>query len=512
MLVVLAAGGAAGCGGGGATGKTLALLPSNTTFVAGIDLVKLRASTLWSEGERLVKGLAKDGAAAAELDAAGAKLKEAKKGARIGPEDVSAVAFGATFDDHGGAWAVLVTADDPSEKGLVKLLFEEKEVDKDEVGGLTVWTRAGKDVPDGSRMALCMIDAHTFAFGVADYVEEIAELHAGGKAKKSAADNEKLAAAVKRVDGGAAAWAALVVDDALEEELARAPVKHLDDASGAAASLTLAKGVALGVRIAFAKKEDATDAVEALDAAARDAKKSARDLKERVPWLKILFEALKIEAAGNEAVATLALSDDDVAAIAKWARKEGAGALALLGGGGFGTGGIAAVGGECRALLACFADAKILVPDDMRALETEVTRAVDARDELVCRSTAAGIGSLIKTRGYVPASECGTGGSGKPPEPPIPLYPEPKPPAAGDCRAYIDCMRALARAYRASSMPSREDIAKAMDDGASAMEKSVGDFPSASLDEGCKSGMGALREMSKSMDSIPDFVFPDECR
>jgi hypothetical protein len=502
----------AGCGGGGGAGKTLALLPSDTSFVAGIDLVKLRGSALWSEGERLVKGLAKDGGTARpELDGLAAKLKEAKKTARIGPEDVSAVAFGASIDDHGSAWAVLVTADDPSEKGLVKLLFAEAEVDRDEVGGLTVWTLAAKGVPDRWRMALCMIDAHTFAYGVADYVEEIAELHAGGKAKKSAADNEKLVAAVKRADAGAAAWAAFAMNDTIEEELARAPVKHLDDATGAAASLALAKGVALGVRIAFAKMEDAKDAAEALDAAARDAKKSARDLKERVPWLKTVFEALKIEAVGAEAVATLALTDDDVTAIAKWARKDPAAALSFLGGRGFGDGGIATVGGECSALLACFADAKIWAADDMRALESEVTRAVDARDELVCGSTAKGIASLLETRLLTVPTSCGGPGSGKPPPPP-PDPPRPISALGGDCRAYVDCMRGLARAYRASSMAGREDIAKAMEDGASTMEKSMTDYPGSTWDATCKSGMSALRDMSKSMDSIPDFVFPDECR
>ncbi|HEV8324211.1 MAG TPA: vWA domain-containing protein [Myxococcota bacterium] len=351
VAALVAVGLLAGCGGGG--GAALKMFPDDTAVVGGFDMSKSKGTPLWSAGEDLVKTFAKDDAVKAGLEEVQDKLKKFTKKTGLDPlKDIQTVTWGFTMPEKGDPQgAAIVTGAEFDESKLVDYFEEESktDLDKDEVKGVKVYK--AKD------MEFAFLDKKTLIVGSPDFIDAMLELK-GGKGK-SAAENKELAAALKKVESGAAAYLAGAVTEEMQKSMKAGPVKGLDDAVDFAASLLLAKGVKVVAKIGFEKKEQASDVVEGMEKAAKEYKKSAKDAGEAMPWMKDVVESYTLEAKGNDAVLTVDISEDLLGKMVKWAKKEGKDTLPMMmmgmmggampkpdgGGGGGGGGGLDLGGG-----------------------------------------------------------------------------------------------------------------------------------------------------------------------
>ncbi|HEV8320657.1 MAG TPA: hypothetical protein VG389_03525 [Myxococcota bacterium] len=312
------AAGAAGCGGGGGS-AALKMLPSDTKVVVGVDLNKARGTGVWETGTDVLRSLAKDDTVGGSLDKVKETLKDFEKKTGMDPvNDLTYVIFGfaEVKGDLQGA-AIITSKTDLDEDAIFDFMEEEtgSDLDKDEVKGMKVYSDTKGN---GS---YCLFDKRTFVMGDHDWVDSMVELK-NGKGK-SAGDNKELAAAMKKVEGGAAVWFAAGVDDDLQDELRDTPVKGLDDATDFTGAVTLTKGIKAALRIGFAKKEDAEDVAGKLEDFAKGTKKMAKAMSEGMPFMKDLLEAYKIEAKGTDAVVTVDVGEETVDDIAKWLKKDG---------------------------------------------------------------------------------------------------------------------------------------------------------------------------------------------
>jgi len=330
-LVVLAAL-AGACGGGG--GNALKMLPSDTNVVMGFDLGKAKGTAVWKAGEDLYKTFAKDDAMKASMEDGLDKVKKFTKKTGLDPmEDLATVTVGLTaiagMGDGPQQAAIITLKKDADEKDIVDYIEEETktDLDKEEVKGMNVYSM-------GKEGSFAFFDKKTIVAGSPDFVSEMVELK-GGKGK-SASENKELAAAMKKVEGGSAAWFAMAVTEDMAKGMKGAPVKGLDDATDVSASVNLSKGIKIVAKIGFEKADQASDVVDELEKMAKEGKKSAKDMGKDMPFMKDLVEAYKIEAKGNDATITIDITEDTLADVVKWAKKSGKDMLPMLMGGGMG--------------------------------------------------------------------------------------------------------------------------------------------------------------------------------
>jgi hypothetical protein len=467
MLAAAAAGAAAalvaGCGGAPAGSAALKILPSDVRLVVGLDLAAARASAPWADGETLVHKWSKDEASRAPFEAIDDARNELRKKLGLDPLlELATVVVGVTVPKRGDPEVVaVITAAAGArfdEEGLVDWVESKAgDLDHEEMWGAKIYER--KAAPDlvlhdtlavgTGAFSLFLADERTLVVGSPDAVEAVAGLRAGRG--KSAATDSALAAAVKRVEGGAALWAAAATNDVVEDALRHGPLKGLDDATDATVSVVAAKGVHVGARLGFKKAEDASGVAEALDEAVRALGKEAKALHEHVPWLRAVYEAYASRASGTDVLLTVDLGEDVLADVAKWARKEGPGVMDL------GLGSFPGFGEKTGVAP---------TPPAPFAPDGPATAVVEAK---------------------------------------------PAPAGSGACARYASCLHGLARAYGASSFSGAREAGDAMEKAALEMEKTL--VPAgAGADESCKMGLDALREAMPSFSSMPGFVFPDECK
>jgi hypothetical protein len=297
LLVVMSLAGA--CRGGcrrqaPARDPLLAALPENTTFVASVDVARIRATSLWTRV-----------AALADENPADRKSLQ-RLTERTGLDPLRQIhRIVAAFPDDArssGQFALVIEGEGFDEQRLIAYARAE--------AGAKLEARAhGRRTLYGSgNTAGFFLGKNRFVLGAGGWAEAMADLADGGKG--SAADNVELLNLVRRVDPGRALWFAAVVPVDLRKSLMADPkLQSAGSVTRLAASGDLGPGLNAELVADLSNAADAAALVAKIQTSVKEWKRNARVL---MMGLGPYLDALSARADGPALRVTLALAEPQV--------------------------------------------------------------------------------------------------------------------------------------------------------------------------------------------------------
>ena len=290
--------------------RLLAGLPESTTFVASVDLARVRATSLWSRV-----------AAVAQENPADQKTLQ-RLTERTGLDPLRHIhRIMAAFPDdarQSGQFALVIEGEGFDEQRLVAYA-------RAETGAKLEGRRHGRHTLYGSGgTSGFFLGQNRFVLGAGGWADAMADLADGGKG--SAADNAELLHLVKRVNAGRALWFAAVVPMDLRRSLMKEPkLESAGSMTRVAASADLGPGLEAEL---VADLSNAADAARLLARIQTTLKEARRNAKVLMLGLGPYLDALDARADGPALRVKLTLAEpqvrdliDRLGAVARLARK-----------------------------------------------------------------------------------------------------------------------------------------------------------------------------------------------
>jgi len=311
LLVLLVAGCRGGCRREApAPELLLARLPRGATFVAAVDLARVRTTALWSR-----------------ISAQAEESPEDKKSLqrlteRTGLDPLKQIhRIVAAFPDNArqsGQFALLIDGEGFDEQRLVAYAREQG-------GKIETRARNGRTLYTSGSTAAFFIGQTRFVLGGGGWAEAMADLAPAGPG--SAADNPEMVRLVERVDRGRALWFAAVVPADLRNGLQADPkLASAASISRLAASADLGPGLNADLVADLSNAADAQALVARIQTTVRESKRNAKML---MLGLGPYLDALDARADGPTVRVSLALAEgqvkdliDRLGGLARLARKK----------------------------------------------------------------------------------------------------------------------------------------------------------------------------------------------
>jgi hypothetical protein len=277
LLLVLVAGGS-GCRRARAPDSLLSRLPRATTFVASVDLARVRATPLWSRISAQAEESPED------------KKSLQKLTERTGLDPLRQIhRIVAAFPDNArssGQFALVIDGEGFDEQRLVAYAREQgAKLEARPRGRRTLWV--------SGNTAGFFLGPTRFVLGASGWAEAMADLADGGRG--SAEDNAELARLVERVDRGRALWFAALVPSDLRQALIADPKQR---SAGSVARLAAAADLG--------NAADAQVRVARIQSTVRESKRNAKML---MMGLGPYLDALDARADGPTLRVSLVLAE-----------------------------------------------------------------------------------------------------------------------------------------------------------------------------------------------------------
>jgi hypothetical protein len=271
----------------------LARFPRGTTFVAAVDLARVRSTPLWSRVSAQAEESPEDRKSLQRL-AERTGLDPLKQIQRIV----------AAFPDNArqsGQFALLVEGEGFDEQRLVAYAREQG-------AKIETRTRNGHTLYASGSTSAFFLGRTGFVLGGGGWAEAMADLVGGGKG--SAAENPEMVRLVERVDRGRALWFAAVVPPDLRQSLLADPkLASAGSVSRLAASADLGPGLNADLVADLSNAADAAALVARIQATVRESKRNAKML---MLGLGPYLDALDARADGPTLRVSLALAEGQV--------------------------------------------------------------------------------------------------------------------------------------------------------------------------------------------------------
>lgn len=276
--------------GGPVAGPTK-LIPDSATVMAHIDLQAIAKTKYWQDAMKL-----------SQANPDFKKQMDALNGCNIKPEGLKSVTIGTDAKDK---VAAVLAGDGVGKVENLECMVNKLKEEGEE--GASIADKDGKKIllleQDGEKMEGHPIDENTLVFTQEAWAPEVTKL-AGGDG--TAAVEGKLATVVGRTDTSKAVWFAAHSGAWADNPMAAGQAKDLLDVGG---TVDFTSGVALTLAIASTNADKAKELKTGLDAMMPQAAVLG------VP--KVVTDKLKIEQKDAIVTATLALTDEEVASLAK---------------------------------------------------------------------------------------------------------------------------------------------------------------------------------------------------
>jgi len=271
----------------------LARLPRGTTFVATVDLARVRATALWSRISAQAEESAEDRKSLQRLTE------------RTGLDPLKQIhRVVAAFPDNArqsGQFALLIDGEGFDEQRLVAYAREQG-------GKIEARTRNGRTLYGSGNTGAFFVGRTRFVLGGGGWAEAMADLADGGTG--SAAGNPEMVRLVERVDRGRALWFAAVVPADLRNDLLADPkLASAASISRLAASVDLGPGLNADLVADLSNAADAAALVARLQTTVRESKRNAKML---MLGLGPYLDALDARADGPTLRVSLALAEGQV--------------------------------------------------------------------------------------------------------------------------------------------------------------------------------------------------------
>ena len=289
LLLVLVAGGS-GCRRARAPDSLLSRLPRATTFVASVDLARVRATPLWSRISAQAEESPED------------KKSLQKLTERTGLDPLRQIhRIVAAFPDNArssGQFALVIDGEGFDEQRLVAYAREQgAKLEARPRGRRTLWV--------SGNTAGFFLGPTRFVLGASGWAEAMADLADGGRG--SAEDNAELARLVERVDRGRALWfAALVPSDLRQALIADPKQRSAGSVARLAAAADLGPGLNADLVADLSNAADAQVLVARIQSTVRESKRNAKML---MMGLGPYLDALDARADGPTLRVSLVLAE-----------------------------------------------------------------------------------------------------------------------------------------------------------------------------------------------------------
>jgi hypothetical protein len=295
LLAILLAGGCrGGCRKSPSPPETvLAHLPRGATFVAAVDLARIRTTALWGRVSALAEESPEDRKSLQRLSERTGldPLRQIHRIVAAFPDDAR----------QSGQFALLIDGEGFDERRLVAYAREQG-------SKIEVRSRKGRTLYGSGNTAGFFLGRSRFVLGGGGWAEALADLADG--VPGSAADNGELVHLVERVDRGRALWFAAVVPADLRRSLMADPkLESAGSVTRLAAAADLGPGLTADLVADLSNAADAATLVARIQTTVRESKRNAKML---MLGLGPYLDALVTRADGPTLRVSLALAEGQV--------------------------------------------------------------------------------------------------------------------------------------------------------------------------------------------------------
>jgi hypothetical protein len=293
LLIALATGCRGGCRRTAGPESPLAQLPRGATFVASVDLARVRATALWSRISAQAEESPEDRKSLQRLTE------------RTGLDPLRQIhRIVAAFPDNArgsGQFALVIDGQGFDEQRLVAYAREQG-------GKIETRVRGRHTLYASGNTAGFFLGRTRFVLGAGGWAEAMADLADGGTG--SAADNTELLHLVERVDRGRALWfAALLPPDLRKSLIADPRLESAGSMARLAVAVDLGPGLNADLVADLSNAADAEAMVGHIQTTVRESKRNAKML---MMGLGPYLDALQARADGPTVRVSLALAEGQV--------------------------------------------------------------------------------------------------------------------------------------------------------------------------------------------------------